>query len=209
LYFAAANQFEDNFEGASMIVGPNTKEIEYCQNFTLINNAFKELQKLTKISCWHKSNHESHAMWKIYSQDNKGVAITTTPEKMRLAFKPYRIRPEYCEEDLIIGNVEYVDLTSEHIDDTMLGDFFHKHLIYAYENEIRLVISLRIAEEFGVNVPKEGIFVQVDYQELIENVVLGPNLCTEDRMKIHQVCNKIGLDLKVQDSCLAYRPIFY
>jgi len=209
LYFAAANQFEDNFEGATMIVSPKVKEFEFGTNSALLNNAFKELQRLTKISCWHKSNHESYAMWKIYAQENKGVAITTTPDKMRLAFKPYRIRPEYCEEDLIIGNVEYVDLTSEHIDDTMLGVFFYKHLIYANENEIRLVISLRTAEEFGVSVPNEGVLVLVDYHELIENIVLGPNLRSEDRIRILGVCEKMGLDSKIQDSCLTYRPIFF
>jgi hypothetical protein len=209
LYFAAANQFEDNFEGATTIVSSKVKEFEFGPNFALANNAFKELQRLTKISCWHKSIHESYAMWKIYAQENKGVAITTTPDKMRLAFKPYRIKSEYCEEDLIIGNVEYVDLTSQHIDDTMLDVFFYKHLIYAYENEIRLVISLRTAEEFGVSVPDEGVFVHVDYHELIEDIVLGPNLRSEDRISILRVCKKIGLDSKVQDSCLTFKPIFF
>ena len=145
----------------------------------MFNNAFMQLQRLTKINCWHKA-------WKIYARNKKGVAITTTPEKMRCAFKPYMIKPQYCKEELYIGNVEYIDLMSQHIDDTMLGRFYYKHLVFAYENEIRLSISLRLAEEFGVRVPEKGIFVQVDYSKLIDNIIIGPNIDIEDRKKIQQ-----------------------
>lgn len=211
LYFASASQFEDNFEGATMIANSNilnhTSERKNAI-YNLVNDAFKGLQRLTKISCWHKSDYENFAMWKIYTIDNKGVAITTTPQKMNLAIKPYRIQPEYCEEDIIIGNVEYVDLTSNHIDDTMLGVFFYKHIIYSYENEIRIVISLRTAEDFGVSIPSEGIFVQVDYPKLIESVILGPELSIDEKQRIYQACKRLGLEEKVQDSCLAYKPLF-
>lgn len=208
MYFASANEFEDVFEGSALIINTSNHSVPEDSNFTMINNAFKQLQRLTKINCWHKADYESDAMWKIYAQNKKGIAITTTPEKMQQAFKAYRIKPEYCEEDLYIGNVEYIDLVSQRINDTMLGTYFHKHLVYAYENEIRLSISLRTAEEFGVRVPEKGIFVLVDYLKLIDSIIVGPNVDVKDRKKIQQIMQKIGLESKVRDSCLTYKPIF-
>ncbi len=40
---------------------------------------YKEMYDLISpwlyISCWHRSLHESYAMWKIYGQENEAVAI--------------------------------------------------------------------------------------------------------------------------------------
>lgn len=208
MYFAAANEFEDIFEGSTSIINPLKDSIPNDSIFIMFNDAFKQLQRLTKINCWHKADYESYAMWKIYAHDKKGVAITTTPEKMKQAFKPYRIEPQYCEEDLYIGNVEYTDLASQRIQDTMLKMFYYKHMVYADENEIRLSISLRTAEELGVSIPEKGIFVEVDYFNLIDSIIVGPNVDIETRERIQQVAEKIGVESKIINSCLTYNPRF-
>jgi hypothetical protein len=209
IYFAAASEFEDKFEGATCIVDPKNLGIaNKIPFFDMTNKAFKQLQGLTKINCWHKSDYESDLMWKIYAQNKKGVAITTTPKKMQQAFKTYKIKDEYGEEDLYIGNVEYIDLSSQHIEDTMLGIFFYKHIVFASEKELRLSISLRMADEFGVIVPQSGIFVSVDYSILIENIIIGPSISKEDRDRLIKVIKKLGYQTKVLDSCLTYNPIF-
>lgn len=217
MYFAAANEFEDNFEGASTLhsidsvpyIPDSLSSIPHISSMlNLAENAFRNLQELTKINCWHKADYESDAMWKLYAQERKGIAICTTPEKMRKAFKPFRLKPEYCIEEINIGNVQYIDLTDNHIDDTMLNMYFYKHLVYLYENELRLVVSLRIASEFGVEVPKKGIFVQVDYNELIDEIIIGPNISNNDREKLYFTCKNLGLDSKLKDSCLTLKPRF-
>jgi hypothetical protein len=42
---------------------------------------FKEMyldtMKGTKVNCWHMNDHESEAMWKLYSENNKGICIST------------------------------------------------------------------------------------------------------------------------------------
>lgn len=209
MYFPSANEFEDGFEGATLITSDKIQNlIDETSSLYYINKAFKELKRLTKINCWHKADYENDLMWKIYSEDKKGVAITTTPEKMKDAFKPYKIKSEYADEDLYIGNVEYVDLSLKHINDTMLGIFYYKHIVFNSENEIRLSISLRMAEEFGVIVPEKGIFVMVDYTLLIDEIILGPHISADDRNRLMTTINKLGYGTKIKNSCLNYNPIF-
>ena len=111
IYFASANQFIDPFEGAVAVqlnvppLDPRYAEIES------VDRAFFELKRLTKISCWHRAAYESDAMWKLYAGEHKGIAICTTPDRIRAAFKPFRLNPEYGVEDMWGGPVQYVDLT--------------------------------------------------------------------------------------------------
>jgi hypothetical protein len=68
-------------------------------------------------------------MWKLYANRHKGVAIRSTPQRIREAAKPYRIKPEFGYENLFGGNVEYVDLLKERLERTMLNRFYVKLLI--------------------------------------------------------------------------------
>jgi len=110
LYFAAATEFEDKFEGAVAVqphdfpVDPRYPELDSCEH------AFRELKRLTKLCCWHIADYESDAMWKIYSGSSKGVAITSTPSRIAAALAPYRLKEEYGAEDFWAGNVRYIDL---------------------------------------------------------------------------------------------------
>lgn len=209
MYFAAANQFEDKFEGAVSLQHPiSTHYLFSSPIINLANEAFRELQRLTKVNCWHKAEYESDMMWKLYAQQMKGVAICSTPEKMKKSFKPFKLKPEYSQEKLYIGNVEYIDLTSFRIDATMESIFFYKHLAYSLENELRLAIFLRLAEEFGVSVPEKGIFVQVNFEELIDRIVIGPNINSKEKDGLYQVCKEYGLEAKLQDSSLIFTPLF-
>ena len=169
IYFASANQFDDAFEGAVAVQkSPQETDPRYSE-MEATEEAFFQLKRLTKISCWHRADYESDAMWKLYAGVHKGVAICTTPDRMRKAFKPFRLKPEYGVEDLWAGPVDYVDLTQVRIKGaSMLGRFFFKHRAFEWEREFRLAISLRTADEFGVSVPIDGISVQVDLNMLID-----------------------------------------
>ncbi len=148
VYFASANQFTDPFEGAVAVqVNAPPSDPRYSE-MERTELAFFELKRLTKISCWHRAAYESDAMWKLYAGEHKGIAICTTPDRMRAAFKPFRLKPEYGVEDLWAGPVDYVDLTQVRMTGVgMLGRFFFKHQAFEWEREFRLAISLRTAEE--------------------------------------------------------------
>jgi hypothetical protein len=207
LHFASANQFVDRFEGAVAVqtieapIDPRYAEMEPAEK------AFYELKRLTKLSCWHRADYESDAMWKLYAGESKGIALCTTPERMRDALKPFRLKPEYGSEDLWAGPVEYVDLTQVRMKEVgMLNRFFYKHRAFAWEREFRLAISLRIAEEFGVDVPKDGIYIEADLDVLIERVILGSTTSPEERELVTQQVERLGFGDRLERSTLLGQP---
>jgi hypothetical protein len=91
LYFAAATQFTDRFEGAAAVLPPDFPvDPRYIEPEQMddINRRFK---RLYKVSCWHRSDYESNAMWHLYAEQSKGIAICSTPERLRSAIKPFQI----------------------------------------------------------------------------------------------------------------------
>lgn len=206
IHFASANQFDDSFEGAVAVqpydfpVDPRYSEMDPFEK------AFAELKRLTKISCWHIEEHESAAMWQLYADRGKGVAIVSTPARIDSSLTPYRIKPEYGEEDLWGGNVNYLDLMQERLQVGMMERFYFKHNAFSWEREFRCAISLRVGEEFGVQVPEHGIFVQANLLELVKEVHIGPSLKAEEREQVVQVCKLHDLDDRVHVSSLLGRP---
>lgn len=207
LYFASANQFIDPFEGSVAVqlnVPPPDPRYAEMECF---ERAFFQLKRLTKISCWHRADYESDAMWKLYAGEHKGIAICTTPDRIRAAFKPFRLKPEYGVEDLRGGPVQYVDLTTIRMRGVaMLDRFFFKHRAFEWEREYRLAISLRMAEEFGVQVPEDGIFVDVDLSALIERIVLGSTTTEAERATVGQHVAAAGLSDRLELSTLLGQP---
>ena len=97
-----------------------------------------KISKSTCVHCWYHSETESEAMWKIYSDSGKGIAIKTSIGSLVSAI-------DSCKPavSLHIGRVKYLDFLSEEltpkecvIDNTTSPLLKRKE--YAHENEIRL-----------------------------------------------------------------------
>jgi hypothetical protein len=126
---------------------------------------------------------------------------------LRTAFGPFRLKPEYGEEDLVAGPVEYVDLSQVRLTRvSMLGRFFIKHRAFEWEREFRLAVSLRMAEENGVHVPDRGIFVDVDLATLAERIVTGRTTTDVERAAIVEGAKAAGLADRVELSTLLGHP---
>ena len=210
LYFASANEFEDPFEGAVYVERANHVRDATLHRIGMVDRSFSELKRLTKINCWHAAHYESAAMWELYAARNKGIALRTTPKRMRAAFTPFRLSPEYGTEDLWAGPVNYVDLTETPCDDPpMLGRFFRKHRAFESEREFRLAISLRMAEESGVRVPDRGISVHVDLHLLVDQIFLGASISPVQQEKLFQRLERTGLGDRAEWSTLLGRPRYF
>lgn len=206
LHFPAARQFEDPFEGAVSVLAHDFPSDPRYPDFGHADNAFEELRRLTKISCWHRADYESAAMWKIYAAEGKGVAVRTTSGRLQAALQPFRLAPEYGEEDPYWGMVRYRDLHTERLQASMEQRFFYKHRAFESEREFRVIISVRMAEEYGVRVPEEGIDVGFLPDELIESVYLGPALSVEDREAVVDACASAGINANFSTSTLLGQP---
>lgn len=206
LYFASARQFDDPFEGAVAVlppgfpVDPRYAEVEHGER------AFEELRRLTKVSCWHRASYESDAMWQLYASSRKGVAVRTSPDRIRAAARPFRLKPEYGHEDLWAGYVKYVNLLKERLRVSMMDRFWYKHMAFAWEQEFRLAVSVRMAEEFGVQVPEHGVKVEFDVPQLIERIYLGPLLPETDATAIRLAAKAHGLEDRIRVSSMLGTP---
>lgn len=206
LYFAAARQFQDPFEGAVAVLPPGFPVDPRYTNLEHSERAFEELRRLTKISCWHRASYESDAMWQLYAGAWKGVAICTTPNRIAAAATPFCLKPEFGHQDLWAGNVIYVDLLKERLRVSMLHRFWYKHMAFAWEREFRLAISLRGAEEYGVQVPADGIKVAFDVPALISHIVIGPSLNEADVEAVRQAAKSAGIVDRVRVSSMLGTP---
>ena len=206
LYFPSARQFEDPFEGAVAVLPHDWPFDQRYPELDHTDKAFEELRRLTKISCWHCANYESDAMWRLYAASRKGVAVRTTVARLKAALQPFRLAPDHGEEAPVWGKVRYRDLHAERLRVGMVDRFFIKHRAFESEQEFRVVISVRMAEEFGVPVPVSGIDVPFDPVVLMEWVYLGPELSDSERSAIRDACTVAGLGGRLVTSTLLGRP---
>lgn len=198
LYFASARQFQDRFEGATALLPPGTHvDSRYPLQTEFGERAFEELRRLTKICCWHRASYESDAMWQLYAGDWKGVAIVTTPRRLAAAASIFRLEQHHKGEDLWWGNVKYVDLLQERLRVDMMRRFWYKHMAFSWEREFRLGISLRLAEEFGVRVPEQGIRVPFKVDVLVDHIFLGPLLDSSEVEAIRKAADEAGVEKRL------------
>lgn len=145
LSFSSPTLFDDALEGAlpeiikkeiyNLIKTGDKKQIETQFHNLFYNNEKSALNKLFKertfISCWHQSEHETMAMWKLYGGINKGIAITSTFKKLT----------DSLNDNFFIGRIKYIDDKSAADDDAhnRIKRFFFKRKPYQSENEIRAI----------------------------------------------------------------------
>ena len=206
LYFAAARQFEDPFEGAVAVLPPGFPVDPRYADLDSHERAFEQLRRLTKVSCWHRATYESDAMWQLYAGSRKGVAIRTNAKRIQAAAKPFRLQPEYGHEDLWAGNVNYVDLLKERLRVNMMDRFWFKHMAFSWEREFRLAVSVRMAEEYGVQVPELGVQVDFDVSQLVDRIYLGPSLSEEDIVAIRSAAKQHGIEDRIRVTSMRGTP---
>lgn len=218
LYFSAAQQFEDVFEGAITTAEQERRllaarrifpddETMQASSVQLTSRAFKDLRRMTKISCWHAMPHENVAMWERYS--STGVAVGSTVASLKRSLHEFRLEPEYGTEPIYVGRVRYLDYGVEDMSDsTMLGIFLHKRIEYRDESEVRALLSLRTAQEFGVPIPDSGVRVRIDLTELINEVRLWPGATAKEVAALSAEVREAGVDCPVSRSTLGKAPTY-
>jgi hypothetical protein len=125
------------------------------------------------VSCWHRNEHESIAMWKLYTAGKDGVAISTTMGNLKKALST-------CAEDVFLGSVSYVDYFRDMPNEDRWGlvPVFRKRTSYAHEQEVRAAIispDWASASELLKESSRAGVAVEVDTSVLIEHIVLSPD----------------------------------
>lgn len=85
-------------------------------------------RRQTFVSCWSASNHESHALWRIYCPSAEGVAVQTTLATLRKS-----------TGDIPVYRVTYETPGSNQRTPTLPDLVTKKRPMFRYEQEVRVV----------------------------------------------------------------------
>lgn len=121
------------------------------------------------VNCWNKKQHESAALWKIYSDFNKGIMIESSILNLKECLK--KSKPE-----LFLSEIKYLDYAKERMPDgNIFNPVIHKQNAYSYEDEVRLIRFIDDGKFSWDNQKvQEGIYIKCDLNILIEKIVLSP-----------------------------------
>jgi hypothetical protein len=121
--------------------------------------AFDEVRLKFGLTCWHKNEAESEAMWKLYSASGHGIAIESTANQLRESILD--------KTSLVVGDVRYADFENDQIEKGHKNyGLFLKRKSFEHEKELRATILLKT--------PEKGEFVPCSLDTLITRVHISP-----------------------------------
>jgi len=209
LYFSRVAQFSgDPYEGTAprkLIEAVNARPDGQAEKL-----GYGIAGKFAAISCWHRNEYESVAMWKLYTSSPDGIAIQTTVSKLK------RIDER---ADYVIGRVRYLDFEREEPPEVPPGYqylrpwalLFQKRRSYAHEQEVRAVITPTDLP-YERQIPHErvswrtGFGVSADLPSLIERIVASPEYPSWAIAALQQVVRESGLTIQIEESDLLKPP---
>ncbi|MCY3017566.1 MAG: hypothetical protein NTW87_00845 [Planctomycetota bacterium] len=221
LYHTRLDRLGDPFEGS--VTRPYARkrdsgEIEGYMplpQYEGVNNI--RLMLCTFVSCWHASPVESAAMWKLYSREDAGVAVVSTPARMRDAVDVSSYRTAWIQP------VEYLDfekddMTLPFAKRAMPGlvkrkSFEHEKEVRAlirieeYPEDAKLIFSPEWVQGLAETMPP-GISASVDLPRLIEGIHVSPLAGSWFVDLVRALVERHGLAGLVRKSGLLGDPVF-
>jgi hypothetical protein len=99
-------------------------------------SAIDRAQRITKlwrqttfVNCWCRSDHESHALWRIFC-GREGIAVQTTFERLQISAAGLGVYP-----------IDYGPIGAAKRTPTRLDLVTKKRLMFEYEREVRIVLA--------------------------------------------------------------------
>ncbi len=181
LFFSSIAKLDDEFEGSLPLGNAELRPIMMTgvpprKHATLL----REVQELAKasrrsivVNCWHRSERESAAMWRLYAGWREGIAIKTTVSSLNHSFTGGGAQP-------FVLPVHYVDFCEDTIDET---NFFTRYLTksksFEFESEVRAIeIDIPMKDGEVDQSPeahqRPGVTRAVNVGRLIEEVIVAP-----------------------------------
>lgn len=214
LWFSSVSKFFDPFEGAlpetalHNLADGLPDEVEDPDRIVL--RMYDALRYMTYGSCWHQRDQETAAMWQLYQDRGKEVAIRTTVQNFRQTLPARPALTTGC-----VNYEEYDEADSFTV--TRISPFFHKRPSFEHEREYRAVISefevvqgARIDEEYVDKLDREtppGRPIRIDPGDLIQEVVVSPVADSWLKPLVEDVVDSSGLeDVAVRWSKLGEDP---
>jgi hypothetical protein len=156
------------------------------------------------ICCWYESKFESEAMWKLYGDNGKSIAIKTTVASLKKS-----IESRNNEKLAILARMRYLDFndldmtkdellaTKERVSTILL-----KRKEYEHEREVRLYHEPDTFDLYSPTLMLEDYWekyiikphtINVDTSELIHSVVVSPYVSEPYLSSVKSICSKYEL----------------
>jgi len=145
------------------------------------------------VSCWHRNEQESAAMWRLYLKSDEGICVQSTVGRLIRAIRD-------SEHEINISDVQYMSyekgaLISPH----PVVQMMWKRKSFEHEREVRAITNDRAST---------GIHVPVDLSDLIETVFVAPACAPWVRSLVEKVLKRYGVDAPVKQSALDAKPLY-
>ena len=204
LFFCRADYFRkyDSFEGTFPKLQYDYLLKRIGQEAT--RNLFEITSKDTFLNCWHLNDNENLAMWKLYSKNDKSIALQTDIQSFKDSF-------ENSDRTIFAGKIQYIDYEKDYYYgrrgyNYTLGNGFtayiHKRIIFDYEKEYRAICTDSNGKD------KQGIKIKVTLDKLIHNIFLAPNTSNESIELVADIANCISKKIKVRRSSFDSKTYF-
>ncbi len=192
LYFTRPDKFDDPFEGSV----PKRNLVPFLSGYC------RNMREEVAINCWHLSEYESAAIWKLYLKSDEGIAIQSTYSRLRQSF--------INSEPIFLGTVTYIDYEKdEMVGGHVFTPHLHKRRSFEHEREVRAIIDKTLTGDKKNQITIEhGVKIKVDLELLIDKIYVAPNAPNWLSDLVEAVVNRYGYNFKVVHSDLNKQPIF-
>jgi hypothetical protein len=206
LYFASLTEFEDKWEGTPLAVMIEAAYTEWMsmewravhvlepETVDVIKSTVKYLHGSLGVSCWHKNDAESVAMWALYAHGKDGVAIQTTVERLKACFSSEA-------RDIFIGKVKYRDhalIDKKSMTPDPIFAMVVKRRSFRHEPEVRLIL-----DKTG---RVDNKTVTTDLSKLIQGIVTSPTYPEWALADLQKRVDDAGLKIRVRKSDILTLP---
>jgi hypothetical protein len=156
------------------------------------------IAKTTAVNCWHASESESEAMWRLYAENGKAVAIETTFDALKES-----IQKRKSTSVVHIYPVKYLDFFDPKLqpqDCVVEGHLapLLKRISYQHEREVRAFIGKvapnpRVGADVAFWKPAP-IRLPIDLKALVKAIYISPYAVEPFSSSVAKICEAFGLE---------------
>lgn len=207
LFFTRVHCLDDPYEGAFSRANERLRPFVYgrlgeTRSLEEVMAAYERRRRNIAVSCWHLSEYESAAMWKLYSRSNEAVCIKSTVGRLSECFGSH----------VLVGEVEYSDYEQDWVpENDPFAPSFRKRRSFSYEHELRAAVDLLDPdnqERYKDNVTEGGVYVPVNLNQLIRRIYVAPGAANWFADLVGKVTCRYGYKrLVVEHTALDKEPL--
>jgi hypothetical protein len=201
LHFTRVDCLDDTQEGSWEQFGVfdayKAQGQEYIKNLQYWNQVFRTTGA---VNCWHVNESEDEKMWETYICQCGGVAIVSTLDDLRNVLK----KADTSGRVATVGMMKYQTFQQNPSSGfgTFTDHFTYKNKSFKHENELRALImamGTKVGEQ-GLQIPKEGLKLEIEPSELIKNVYVNAGSQSWKLDLVRRVVSDYNLDINVEPS---------